>query len=191
MAYPVAVSDKVESGLRSQVRHLAYRSLSRHFGERPGCFVGQARDIHYRRGDDQAFVTPDLFVCFGVDSGALDVATSYLLWEAGAPPAFVLEIASEWTEGGEGRDKLAIYLEVGVEEYWRFNPVGIEPYTQMLLGGRHDGAAWEPIKVSPDDYGGYRGRSSVLGLDLHAHPLVLRFRDPHACRWLPDHGETR
>ncbi|MCY3787068.1 MAG: hypothetical protein OXG47_10155, partial [bacterium] len=60
----------------------------------------------------------------------------------------------------------------------------------MLLGARRAGGAWRPIEAAPDGRGGVRARSDALGLELHAEPQRLRFRDPRTGLWLPDHDDT-
>ena len=189
--YPATVPDMAESGLHSLVRFLTYGALRGHFAGRPGCFVGQDRNLYYRPHPEAAFVVPDVFVCFGVDPSALEVSASYRLWDAGAPPAFVLEIASERTHRRDRQEKPAIYLEVGVDEYWRFDPTGGDLHTPILQGDRRIGGAWEPIPTVPDGGVRLRGLSRALGLDLHAEPRRLRLRDPRTGNWLADPEETR
>lgn len=148
--------------------------------------MGQDLNVYYRPVPRTAVVAPDVLVCFGVDAGAIEEDVSYRLWDAGAPPAFVLEVASGKTYKNDLNDKPAIYLEVGVGEYWRFDPTGGDFYEPFLQGDRRAGDAWTPIAVSADEDGGLRGRSDVLGLDLQAEGPRLRFRDPQTGLWLPD-----
>ncbi|MCY3807019.1 MAG: Uma2 family endonuclease [bacterium] len=190
VAYP-ATESVPDSGLHSLVRYLTYGALRAHFAGRPGCYVGQDRNVYYRPLPDSAFVAPDVFVCFGVDPGPLELAGSYRLWDAGAPPAFALEIASEKTYKNDLDDKPAVYLEMGASEYWRFDPTGGDLYTPFLQGDRRAGDAWAPIAVDPEDDGRLRGHSAVLGLDLHAEAHRLRLRDPQTGDWLADPDETR
>ena len=131
-----------------------------------------------------------MFVCFGVDPGDLELAKSYRLWDVGAPPTFVLEIASEKTYPADLEEKPAKYLGMGVAEYWRLDPTGGEFYTPILQGDRRTGDTWEPIAVDHDD-GRLRGHSGVLALDLHAEAHRLRFRDPRTGDWVPDPTDMR
>jgi len=180
-----------ESGLHALVRYLTYGALREHFAGHKGCFVGQDRNIYYRRGDNRTFVSPDVFVCFGVDPADWELAGSYRPWDAGAPPAFVLEIASERTYKTDLYDKPAIYLEIGVEEYWRIDATGGDFYTPFLQGDRRVGDSWQPIDVGLDDDDRLRGRSTVLGLDLCAEPHRLRLCDPQTGRRLSDPDDVR
>ena len=189
VAYP-ATPTVPESSLHSLVRYLSYGALREHFLGRPGCYVGYDLNIYYRPRPNPAVVAPDVFVCFGVDSDALGLVASYRLWDVGTPPAFVLEIASEGTYDEDLQEKPAKYLEMGVTEYWRFDPTGGDLYTPVLQGDRRVGDLWQPVDVDTED-GRLRGHSAVLALDLHAEEHRLRFRDPRGGDWLADPSETR
>ena len=188
-AYP-ATPSVPDSDLHSLVRYLTYGALREHFAGRPDCFVGQDLNIYYRRHPRRASVAPDVFVCFGVHPGDLELAASYRLWDVGAPPVFALEIASENTYPADLDEKPAKYLDMGVDEYWRLDPTGGDFYTPILQGDRRIGGTWEPIAVDHDG-GGLRGHSGVLDLDLHAKAHRLRLRDPRTGDWIPDPTEIR
>ena len=185
VAYP-ATETVPESPRHSRARFLAYGALSAHFAGQRDCFVGQDLNVYYRPAPRTAFVAPDVLVCFGVEAGTIEDDVSYRLWDAGAPPAYVLEIASEKTHERDLEYKPDIYLEIGAREYWRFDPSGLGLFTPTLQGDRRAGDAWAPIQVRPDGDGRLSGHSAVLGLDLHAEDRRLRFRDPRTGRWLPD-----
>ena len=175
--------------LHSDTRMRALSAFRNHFRERPDCFVSSGVNVYCRPLPDTKFVDPDLFVCFGVDSESLRLDFSYRIWDAGAPPCFVLEISSERSRVVDLRDKPDIYLEMGVGEYWRLDPTGGDFYTPALQGDRLVGGAWEPIEVAPDEDGFLRGHSPAVGLDLHAEPRRLRFSDPQTGLWVPNFGE--
>ena len=61
-------------------------------------------------------------MAFGVDAKAIRPRKLYLPWEVGKPPDWVLEIASESTRRQDVNRKPTIYAQVGVPEYWRFDP---------------------------------------------------------------------
>ena len=191
VAYPATVPEMGESWLHHETRVQAYTALGDHFAGRSDCFVASDVNVYYRPRPRTTYVAPDVFVSFGVDAVALEKEVSYRVWDAGAPPAFVLEVASKWTYRRDRRRKPAIYLEVGVDEFWRLDPTGGEFHTPMLEGDRRVGDGWEPIEVQTDDGGYLCGRSDALGLDLHAEPRRLRFSDPRTGLWLPDHIDTR
>ena len=191
VAYPATTPEMGEGWLHYYVRVQTFSALRDHFAGRPDCFVASDFNVYYRPRPEPEFVAPDLFVCFGVDAAYWESQASYRIWDAGAPPRFVLEVASRWTHRRDREEKPAIYLEVGAEEFWRFDATGGEFHTPILQGDRRAGGAWAPIEVSVDAAGGLCGRSDALGLDLCAEPRRLRFRDPDTGGWLPDHDDTR
>ena len=191
VAYPATVPEMSESCLHTLVRGRAFFALRDHFSERRDCFVGSDFNVYYRPQPAPRFVAPDLFVSFGVDPAPIELAASYRIWDAGAPPRFVLEVASKDTYKKDRDDKPAIYLEVGASEYWRLDPTGGEFFTPILQGGRRVGGGWEPIPTALGEDGRLRGASRALGLDLHAEPGRLRFCDPLTGLWLPEPYETR
>ena len=190
VAYPATAPEMGESETHSMARFWVYGALRGHFAERAGCYISQGINIYYRLGDNKTFVEPDMFVSFGVDLEAIGSASSYRLWEWGAP-AFVLEIASGSTYHRDRDDKPAIYLEVGASEYWRFDPTGGEMHTPALQADRLVNGAWEPIDITPDEDGRLCGYSRALRLDVYAEGQRLRLRDPRTGLWLPDTDETR
>lgn len=186
-AYP-ATPSVPDSDLHSRVRSETYWALRWHFAGRGDCFVGQDLNVYWRRGDNRTFVAPDVLVCFGVNRGALEQGPSYRSFAEG-PPAFVLEIASERTRRVDLEDKPHKYLEIGVAEYWRFDPTG-GLYPAALQAERRRGDRWEPIPMTRDD-DGLRGHSAALDLCLHARTQRLRLRHPRTRQWLPDPTDMR
>ena len=142
-------------------------------------------NVYYREGDPGVVVSPDVAVAFGVDAAAQEPRTTYKVWEAGAAPRFVLEIASPKTLHTDLHVKPAKYAELGVDEYWRLDPTGGDLLDPPLQGERRQAGRWAPIEVAPDG-GGLRGRSQALGLDLCWRPPKLRLWDIAAGAWLPD-----
>ncbi|MCY3806259.1 MAG: Uma2 family endonuclease [bacterium] len=190
VAYP-ATASVPDSDLHSRVRFLTYGALREHYAGRGDCYVGQDLNIYYRRGHPRAVAAPDVFVCFGVDPESLLNVASYRVWEVGAPPAFVLEIASKKTFPADVEVKPQKYLDMGVEEYWRFDPTGGEFFSPILQAERRADDRWAPIAVDVDDAGRFIGHSRALGLDLHAETQRLRFRDPTTGDPLLDPTEMR
>ena len=154
--------------------------LHTHF---PDAFVANDLLIYPRRKDLKASVAPDVFVAFGAGTHA---RLSYKLWEGEPVPAFVLEILSGTTADkdlGEKRDK---YADMGVEEFWVFDPFGDRVPGQVAGYRLHD-RRYRPIapvpvkRIYPSD---------VLGLEFRAEGGQLRIRDPVAGRDLRSHQEA-
>ena len=157
--------------------------LQWHFEARPDVYVAGSMAVYWRQGDPRAVVAPDVFVVLGVPKTTRD---SYRVWdEAGVVPAFVVEVASASTSGRDATGKRATYEGMGVEEYWRFDPLG-RRVRQGLEGWRLEGGRYERVREAGES-GWYR--SEVLGLALRAEGWLLRFRDPVSGRDLLTHSE--
>ena len=162
----------------------------RHWLEgRPGgeaAWVCDDINVYYVQGDTGAVAAPDVAVAFGVNVDALAGAGSYLVWEAGAAPAWVLEVASPATFDHDAVAKPAVYAAMGAVEYWRLDPHDGELFDPPLWGARRVGDGWEPIPVGAGAGGVLRGYSEVLGLDLCWQAPKLRLFDTVAGEWLLD-----
>ena len=83
------------------------------FKDLADCEVNGDVFIYYVEGDNRRTVSPDCFVAFGLSEAALESLerrNTYLLWEVGKPPDFVLEIGSDSTatvDTGRKRDLYA------------------------------------------------------------------------------------
>ena len=143
---------------------------------RPDALVAPDILVYPEQGNPRNRIAPDVLVAFGL--GAHNRST-YLVWKEGKPPDWVLEVASPSSVGRDLDAKRRIYAEMGVPEYWQFDPQGgLFPLGAPRLQGLAltDGG-YEPLSARL--LGGERTiRSPVLGLDLRAEGGLIRFRDP-------------
>ena len=149
-------------------------ALDVHFRDRPDVAVEGYRLLYYVEGDPRSRVAPDVFVVFGVPKRR---RRTYLLWEEGKAPDFVLEVTSRttrWIDRGFKRD---LYTRLGVREYWLFDPAGdwLDP---RLQGNRLSGGRYEPLSPTGIEDGERVLHSAVLGLDVYVDRGEIRFRDP-------------
>ena len=163
----------------------ALQGLRAHYRDRLDVYVCGDLLIYYQEGDPAKSVAPDVFVVFGAPKHK---RMTYKLWEEPKAPDFVLEVASPGTWKEDRGPKRALYEQLGVQEYWRFDPRGdlFEPTLQglYLQAGRYR-------KVPSRLQGGrHTLHSDVLGLDLRAAGTLVRFRDPAAGRDLETFEET-
>ena len=112
-----------------------------HFRDIPGARVNGDTFIYYVEGDPRRSVSPDCYVVFGLTEAALHSLSlegnnTYLLWEVGKAPDFILEIGSPSTAGADMGSKRDLYAGLGVREYWRFDATGGEFYGEPLVGER-------------------------------------------------------
>lgn len=156
-------------------------ALANHFIQRPDVFVSGDLLVYYRMNDNASRVTPDVFVVFGASGKHL--RDSWLVWREGTAPDFVMEIASPGTLRRDAAAKREIYSEIGVTEYWRFDPTG-ECFTPALVGETLADSQYRELPLQTDDEMLW-GRSAVLGLDICVLPgLELRLYDPVGRQWL-------
>ena len=94
-------------------------TLRTHFGDVPGARVNGDTFIYYVEGNSRRSVSPDCYVVFGLSEAALESLSlegnnTYLLWEVGKPPDFILEIGSSSTARTDLGSKRDLYAELGV-----------------------------------------------------------------------------
>ena len=164
-------------------------ALRARYADREDIYVGGNMLLYYRMNLPQFSVAPDVFMVAGARGN--HKRRSWFTWREGAAPAFVMEIASDTTWRHDAAGKRAIYAEMGVAEYWRFDPTG-ECFSPALVGERLVDGVYHSIEVAEDDGGILRGYSDVLMLDICVLPdLELRLYDPELGEWLLNYDEER
>jgi Uma2 family endonuclease len=163
----------------------AVEALRLHFQDEPDVYVSGNMLLYYVEGNPRISVAPDVFVVWGVDKHE---RSSYRLWEEGKGPDFVLEVTSRSTRGQDQRTKRNLYAELGVVEYFLYDPTGdyLEP---ALQGFRLHGNMYASIRGVEAADGTLTLRSTVLGLDLRLSDGVFRYVEPYTGRLLLSHGE--
>ena len=110
--------------------------------------------LYYAQGLPRMRVAPDVMVIFDVAAGGRD---NYKIWEEGQVPAVVFEITSKGTQLVDTGFKRDLYAQMGVQEYWLFDPKN-EWVKGQLQGYRlNDDQEYDRIND---------GQSLVLGLRL-------------------------
>ena len=163
----------------------AVESLRIHFQQRPDVYVAGNLLMYYEEGNRAASVAPDVFVVFGVPN---HLRRTYLLWQEGKAPDFVMEVTSQSTRQVDQGRKRDLYARLGVSEYWQYDPTGdyLDPPLQgfALSNGRY-GEPFAPERLGAD----WSMYSPVLGLNLRLDEGVLRFHDPVTDEYLLTHQE--
>ena len=165
--------------------HDAFGMLNIRYLDRPDVYVSADLLIYYEEGDPRKSVAPDVFVVFGAAKRKRMV---YKLREEPKAPDFVLEVASENTWQQDLGRKRALYAELGVREYWLFDPRD-EYFDPTLQGLGLRGRAYRPMPARVES-GARTIRSEVLGLDLRVENQALRFRDPESGECLQNLAEA-
>ena len=174
-----------ETDFQREVMTYAIEALKIRFREREDVYVSGDLFIYYEEGNRAASVAPDVFVVFGIPN---HMRRTYLLWQEGKVPDFVMEVTSDSAREDDQGRKRDLYARLGIPEYWQYDPTGdyLEPPLQgfTLSDGRYGEAlALDRVGAVWSVY------SPILGLNLRLDEGVLRFHDPETDAYLLTHLE--
>ena len=168
---PMAASDD-----HRRVLMRILRVLEAFFKDNPEVYVSGDLLMYYVQGDPRKAVAPDVLVSFGIGQKA---RRTYLVWQEGKPPDFVMEMASESTYQKDLGEKMQIYADLGITDYFLCDIEGLYLPTP-LMGFTLVDRRYQPIPQATDG----SVHSAVLGLALHLQPDALQFYDPTIGGWL-------
>ncbi len=161
--------------------NLLIAMLAHHYRAMERVYVGGDMFVYFRRGDPEGVIAPDVFVVRGVEKRERD---TYLVWNEGVGPEFVIEVISDTTRRRDMGRKFDLYREtLKVSEYFVFDPDG-EHLTPRLQGWRLRGEEYVVIEAVAG-----RLPSLVTGLHLEPAGRDLRFWDPATGAWVPTEAE--
>ena len=124
--------------------------------------------LYYAQGFPKLRVAPDVMVIFEIPQVPYD---NYKIWETGKVPSIIFEITSPKTQLKDKEFKRDLYEDIGVQEYWLFDPKG-EWIPEKLRGYRLD------YRERDDDniyYPITDGCSQLLGLRLEVEEHLISF----------------
>ncbi len=153
-------------------------------------FRGGSSFICYDRSNLNVRVSPDFYVAFGVDAATITQRRLYLPWEVGKPPDLALEVGSESTAGEDTGRKRDIYAQIGVGEYWLFDPTGGDLYGEPLLGLELVGGSYQRLDTTYAPDGVLKAYSRLLGISLCWQEGRLTFYNPQTGNYLMNYTET-
>jgi Uma2 family endonuclease len=174
-----------------QRRNLSYttEALRLWFESQADVYVSGNLFIRYMDNNIDKRIAPDTFVVFGMSK---EDRVSYKIYEEGGKaPDFVLEITSKGTVTKDRAQNPLIYRDLGVKEYFQYDPTGEYLKPTSLQGVRLEQGKYKAIAVSvlSDDI--LSLHSEVLGLDLHLYPdRGFRFYDPLSDQVLLSYAEA-
>lgn len=130
------------------------------------CILGN-QFLYYEEGSPMKRCAPDVMVILGVRPGSRD---NYKIWEEGEVPRVVFEMTSPGTKKEDEGFKKNLYAEIGILEYWQFDPKG-QWIKEKLRGFRLTQGEYVPIENL------YRGnfQSDGLGLRLVVDGTLISF----------------
>lgn len=166
-------------------------TLRTHFRNRAGVHVNGNTMFYYEEGNPRRVISPDCYVAFNVDVEIILRNNTYLLWEMGKPPDFVLEIGSPSTARNDLGSKRDLYARLGVGEYWRFDGTGQDFYLEPLAGEYLEDGVYHRFELHREPDGMVWGHSPTLNLDLCWDNGRLRYYDPVSETWLMNQEEEQ
>jgi Uma2 family endonuclease len=169
-----------ETDIHRKLMNKLIDTLEHFFRAEPDVYVSGNLLIYYVEGDPRKRVAPDVFVVRGVGKHDRRV---YKLWEEGRAPDFVIELSSRQTWGEDLQKKWRLYEQLGVKEYYIFDPE-YDYLPSPLLAYKLKDGQYEQIEVENN-----RVTSEELGLDLVDTGETLRLRDPRSGAFLPTADE--
>jgi Uma2 family endonuclease len=174
-----------------QRRNLSYatEALKLWFDQLPDVYVSGNLFIRYEEDGAEKRISPDIFVVFGTSK---EDRVSYTVWEEdGKVPDFVLEITSKGRVTKDRKQNPLIYRDLGVKEYFQYDPSGEYLKPTSLQGMRLENGEYIAIAASTLPDHTLSLHSEVLGLDLHLYPnLGFRFFDPISNQILRSYAEA-
>ena len=166
-------------------RHQLFRTLNTletHFSQDPTVYVSGDILMYYVQGVPSKSISPDVLVTFGI---GMKLRRTYLVWEEGTVPDFVMEFSSESTYRNDLTGKMDIYASLGIKDYFLYDAEDLYLPSQLMGYELVNGVY---IEVQPDDNGGIR--SSALGLDFRIRNEGIAIFDPVANDWVQTRAET-
>lgn len=119
--------------------------------------------LYYIEGNPRARVAPDVMVVFDIEKR---LYANYKIWEGKQTPAIIFEVTSAGTKEVDWNFKKTLYEQLGVTEYWLFDPYG-EWVAEKLQGFRlNEDDIYKPISDNC---------SQVLQLRVQAEEYLIVF----------------
>ena len=153
-------------------------------------FVGADQFIYWdpaydgRKNSGEPPMAPDVYVSFDV---ANRHRSSYVVWEEGKPPDFVLEVVSPSSRRRDKEEKKDAYAKMGVPEFFIYDPEDKSGPT--LSGFELRAGHYRPLPQETFADGVVGVRSKVLGLCLCIKPTGTEPLDGSLCWYDPERGE--
>lgn len=154
--------------------------LEEYYRSDPNVYVTGNILLYYRDAEgERQSVSPDIFVVRGIQKKARRI---YNLDVEKKAPDLVIELTSRHTKVDDLGNKRIIYADLGVREYFIFDPLDGSIIPQ-LRGFRLEGDEYLPLVGTPL-------HSEVLGLDLVVEEDQLRLSNPQTKERLRFHAEA-
>jgi Uma2 family endonuclease len=170
-----------ETGIHVRTIMMLLLAVDEFFRDQPDVYCAADMFWYWEKGNPAACTAPDVMVIPGVGKHERD---SFKSWEeGGAFPAVVFEIASENTWKNDIEDKYDTFEELGVKEYFIFDPEG-DYLRPRLQGYRLRKGAYHRVASKGDML------ASQLGFSMRGEGTMLRLIDTTTGRPIPTPWEA-
>lgn len=156
-------------------------TLDNYFQMQLDVYVSGNLLIYYVEGNPAKCFAPDVFVVRGVPKRQ---RRTYKLWEEGVAPQIIIELTSRKTWREDLQIKWRLYEELGVQEYFIFDPE-YDYLDDPLVGYRLENGKYVGLEIKDR-----RVKSEVLELELVDTGETLRLLDPVNQHVLPNFQEA-
>jgi Uma2 family endonuclease len=180
--YPVRDEDKpmAETDLHITAILDLVQSLRFYFKNENVLVLGD-HTLYYERSNPKKYVAPDVFVVKGVEKEP--PRRVFRLWEE-KPPSVVFEISSRSTWGDDLHKKLKVYEQIGVREYYIFDPE-YDYLPEPIVAFKRKNGEMEKVRVKKR-----RIYSEELSLEIVDTGAGLRLFDQQTKRYLLTYSEA-
>ena len=104
-------------------------------------YVGGNMMMYYEEGNLKKCLSPDVFVLCDTHTEPRNI---YKMWEEGRAPHVVIEVTSKSTRSEDEVKKADLYLQLGVDEYFQYDPTA-DYIKNHLKARRNKNGRWVPI----------------------------------------------
>lgn len=136
-------------------------TLTQYLGDRAVIFANNF--FYYVEGKPSARVAPDVMVVFGITPG---MRPNYKIWQEGETPGVIFEMTSPSTRENDLYFKKSLYEQLGIPEYWLFDPHGAWIPEQLRGFSLNEEGIYRPVSCN---------QSQVLQLRLEPEGQLLSF----------------
>lgn len=169
VTYPSSDGEPMaETPIHIRALMLLLQAMEDALAELADVYIGANMFWYWEEGNPKARRAPDLMVIKGVGKKP---RRSFFSWlEGGAVPQVIVELSAEATWREDLYEKRKLYAQLGVREYFLFDPEAL--YLRPALQGfrRNEHGIFEAMELDAED----RLKSGELGLYLRAEGEVLR-----------------
>lgn len=120
IVYPEQREDDMgETSIHAKLINRFLQMLLFYFEREREIFLSANMNLYYEEGNPNKWYAPDILIAFGVPNHE---RSSYKIWEEKISPQVIFEVSSERTWKTDISEKLEIYGQLGVEEYYILDP---------------------------------------------------------------------